>query len=120
MTPLSSSNPAYLTCGVRVLTVFPSCPLAGVLAFSSQDTSTSQASHRTGNRGVARWPSSSPTAATYRSVFAKQAEQSLEGACLHLANTRSRGPSHDAFLCLPAVDRWGAQGSRRDRVTDRG
>ncbi len=41
-------------------------------------------------------------------------------ACKHLANIRSRGPSHDTFLCLPAVDRWGAQGSRRDRVTTRG
>ena len=30
MTPLSSSNPDYLTCGVRVLTVFPSRPHARV------------------------------------------------------------------------------------------
>src|SRR6266508_3612297 len=32
MTPLSSSNPDHLTCGVRVLTVFPSRPLPAVLA----------------------------------------------------------------------------------------
>jgi hypothetical protein len=30
MTPLSSSNPDHLTCGVRVLTVFPSPPLRDV------------------------------------------------------------------------------------------
>jgi len=52
MTPLSSSNPDHLTCGLRVLTVFPSPPLRD--SGSDQHRCTRRAAHRGRRKRVRR------------------------------------------------------------------